>query len=97
MKPFSGRIAIDLVNVFSAAEGGRVISTLAWGDEVRVLGTSKGRLKDLTPYSRDRRLRRGDQGSDRLCEAAVEEQRRRTERRRDAESPETRRPEVRHR
>lgn len=45
MKPFKGRVAIDLVNVYDAAERGRVISTLAWGDEVRVLGTSKGRLK----------------------------------------------------
>jgi beta-lactamase superfamily II metal-dependent hydrolase len=45
VKAFKGRVAIDLMNVLDKAEGGRVISTLAWGDEVRVLGTSKGRLK----------------------------------------------------
>lgn len=45
MNAFKGRVAIDLMNVFDKPQGGRVISTLAWGDEVRVLGTSKGQLK----------------------------------------------------
>jgi len=45
VKAFKGRVAVDLMNVFDKPEGGRVISTLAWGDEVRVLGTANGRLK----------------------------------------------------
>lgn len=45
MAEHKGRVAIDLMNVYDAPAGGRVISTLAWGDEVRVLGTTKGRLK----------------------------------------------------
>lgn len=45
MTKFRGRVAIDLVNVFDKPEKGRVIATLAWGDTVEVLGTSRGQLK----------------------------------------------------
>ncbi len=45
MAAFEGEIAVDLVNVFSAPTGGRVVATLAWGDPVRVLGKSSGTLK----------------------------------------------------
>jgi beta-lactamase superfamily II metal-dependent hydrolase len=45
MAEFDGRIGVDLVNVFSAPTGGRVLTTLAWGDDVRVLGRSGGALK----------------------------------------------------
>ena len=45
MAAFSARVAVDLVNVFNAPAGGRVITTLSWGDNVRVLGTSQGTLR----------------------------------------------------
>jgi beta-lactamase superfamily II metal-dependent hydrolase len=47
MAAFTGRVAVDLVNVFDRAKGkgARVLTTLAWGDSVRVLGKSSGTLK----------------------------------------------------
>jgi beta-lactamase superfamily II metal-dependent hydrolase len=45
MAAFEGQVAVDLVNVFSAPKGGNVVTTLAWGDTVRVLGRSNGTLK----------------------------------------------------
>jgi len=47
MAAFTGLVAVDLVNVFDRpkGKGSRVITTLAWGDSVRVLGKSSGTLK----------------------------------------------------
>src|SRR5215204_109138 len=45
MAPFTGQVAVDLVDVFSAPKGGQILTTLAWGDDVRVLGKSAGTLK----------------------------------------------------
>jgi beta-lactamase superfamily II metal-dependent hydrolase len=45
MAAYKGRVAVDLMNVYSAPKGGKLITTLAWGDEVRVLGTSEGTLR----------------------------------------------------
>jgi len=47
MAAFTGLVDVDLVNVFDRVKGkgSRVITTLAWGDQVRVLGKSGGTLK----------------------------------------------------
>jgi beta-lactamase superfamily II metal-dependent hydrolase len=45
MAAYKGRVAIDIANVYSAPKGGRLLTTLAWGDEIRVLGKSQGTLK----------------------------------------------------
>jgi beta-lactamase superfamily II metal-dependent hydrolase len=42
---YQGYVALDLANVYDKADKGRVISTLAWGDTVEVLGASNGKLK----------------------------------------------------
>ena len=57
MASFDGHVAVDLVNVFSAPAGGKVLTTLAWGDRVHVLGTSGGTLKvelDLLTTGQDK-------------------------------------------